>query len=122
MGARSRALGTRFESEVRDYLRGRGEHWTADRGSQRRKNHTDPDVRAACSGERAILTQLEGKNRETMPAKCDLDALEQAEVCPWPGIKAAVIKVRGKGARHAMVCMRLETFAELIEAAARVKT
>lgn len=114
MGAKSRRKGYAFEHAVSTLLKERGWHCT--RHYQRVANNTDPDLTAAWETERSLrIVRVECKNRATMPAKCDAEALDQALASSGPGIAVACVKRAGVATSEAVVLMRLEDFLGLVE-------
>lgn len=116
MGAKSRRKGYAFEHAVSTLLKERGWHCT--RHYQRVANNDSPDLTAAWEHEQALrVVRIECKNRATMPAKCDAEALDQALNSSGPGIAVACVKRAGQATEEAVVMMRLEDFMRLVESA-----
>jgi Holliday junction resolvase len=114
MGAKSRRKGYAFEYAVSCLLKGRGWHCT--RHHQRVAKNTNPDLTAAWEKQDFVrVVRIECKNRATMPAKCDSDALDQALSSEGPGIAVACIKRPGVGTEEAVVMLRLEDFLRIVE-------
>lgn len=113
-GGASRAKGARGENEIARYLKSR--RYAVMRSRQfKRDGGNDPDLLAVnFAGGRAL--KLECKNRKSMPAKCHVDALEQAEKA-GEGMALAVAKVARKPIGQAVVTLRLDEFLTLYESA-----
>lgn len=114
MGAKSRAKGGRYEYDLKVLFKERG--WHCVRHYQRVANNDTPDLTAHWETSKGIqVLRVEAKNRATMPAKCDSDALDQALASSGPGVAVACIKRPGKGTEESVVLLRLADFLRLVE-------
>lgn len=115
MGAKSRRKGAAFEYDVKKFLQGR--EWHVVRHYQRIANNDAPDLTCTFTPATGAyrIVKVECKNRASMPAKCDSDALDQALASAGPGVAVACVKRPGSATGESMVLMRLDDFVKLVE-------
>ena len=119
MSAANKAKGTRFESEVADYLQGQGID------ARRLPRAGVKDIGDVAFGLRktvpTVSVVLEAKNRQGMDlptwiAESETEAANYQEKYPASGeaVPVVVHKRRGKGVHQSYVTMSLDTFVDLL--------
>lgn len=115
MSSANKARGTKFETDIVDYLNSRGK---AARRLARTGAKDTGDAEWAIPNFGSIV--IEAKNRRAMAlpewiAESEVEAVNFTEKYKVPAIPIVVSKRRGKGAHAAYVVMQLDTFVELVE-------